>query len=91
MRSLLDSALGHKTRQAPDDPQGGWSGACLLSKRLQGVQWPDPDLNRGHLHFQCSALPTELPGRVAPGLYDPTGGKDTASGLSYQAEDRAKA
>ncbi len=23
-------------------------------------QWADPDLNRGHRHFQCRALPTEL-------------------------------
>ena len=28
------------------------------------VQWPGPELNRRHLHFQCSALPTELPGQV---------------------------
>lgn len=25
--------------------------------------WPGADSNRRHLHFQCSALPTELPGR----------------------------
>lgn len=28
-------------------------------------KWPGADLNRRHLHFQCSALPTELPGLTA--------------------------
>ena len=27
------------------------------------MKWRDPDLNRGHRHFQCRALPTELPRR----------------------------
>ena len=27
---------------------------------------PGADLNHRHLHFQCSALPTELPGRRDP-------------------------
>src|SRR5262245_23836728 len=29
--------------------------------------WADPDSNRGHLHFQCSALPTELSARAFHG------------------------
>src|SRR5262249_39559214 len=36
---------------------------------------PGAELNHRHLHFQCSALPTELPGRRA---CRPAGGKESA-------------
>src|SRR5262249_6082794 len=44
----------------------------FFSKKLSGIKsefrwWcPGAELNHRHLHFQCSALPTELPGRRAP-------------------------
>src|SRR3954466_2197712 len=38
------------TESSPNSPSGKW--------------WcPGAELNHRHLHFQCSALPTELPGR----------------------------
>ena len=32
----------------------------LHSEDAVRLQWRLPDLNRGHRHFQCRALPTEL-------------------------------
>ena len=38
----------------------------LRNAALGAMRCRDPDLNWGHLHFQCSALPTELPGLPTP-------------------------
>src|SRR5690242_6560696 len=39
---------------------------CVAERRcvMRQLEWcPGAELNHRHLHFQCSALPTELPGR----------------------------
>ena len=38
-------------------PRGGRRAVFFV----RHLQWRLPDLNRGHRHFQCRALPTELP------------------------------
>lgn len=73
MKPVLKATLDSIPIRRCTSPQGAvWSleaqrKTALRRKELhQGtVKWPDPDLNRGHLHFQCSALPTELPGQPA--------------------------
>ena len=37
---------------------------CQRSRRARSIRCRDPDLNWGHQHFQCCALPTELSRRV---------------------------
>ena len=68
------SSRGHKLQSRPSnldlDPEPSLT---LRPER----KWPGPDLNRRHLDFQSSALPTELPSRSAlkggrrPGRADP--------------------
>src|SRR5215510_10132054 len=42
----------------------GFPQARRKAKDYEGESWcPGAELNHRHLHFQCSALPTELPGR----------------------------
>src|SRR5262245_9419094 len=44
----------------------GFPQARRKAKDCEEESWcPGAELNHRHLHFQCSALPTELPGRRA--------------------------
>ena len=51
-----------KGNQPPRPALLARDGACRPELASSEGWWPGPESNQRHPHFQCGALPTELPG-----------------------------
>src|SRR5471032_1727917 len=52
----------------------------VCGRRWTMKWWPGAELNRRHADFQSAALPTELPGRAKPLIYQRSSAGDPQSG-----------
>lgn len=61
---------------------------CQLHPTREEEKWPETDLNRRHVNFQSTALPTELSGHDFHRLFRRTGSKSGPAGFDNRKINR---